>query len=241
MELTVFGKYGPYAENGGKTSGYLLETANGTFPFEMGSGVFSSLVGKTRPEKVSAVIISHFHSDHVSDLGVYNYYLESLFRRGLFSGVIRLIVPDEDCAALSLIEGMKFFRTERVKGGDIISIGGTSFEFFNARHPVTCLGFRCFSEGKSFVYSGDTDECSDLKKNLTGADLALLDGAFLSEKYRAGGPHMSAKICSHLSAEYGVKTIVTHLQPDYAENEYGKDIGDNALCSIAEEGKTYTI
>ena len=85
MKLTVLGKYGPYAPIGGCTSGYYIEGNGFSVAFEMGAGVFSRLQSVCRPEKLSALIISHLHFDHISDLGVMNYYLEALARRGEFS------------------------------------------------------------------------------------------------------------------------------------------------------------
>ncbi|MBQ9481476.1 MAG: MBL fold metallo-hydrolase [Clostridia bacterium] len=241
MKLTVLGKYGPYPKTGAKTSGYLLNAAGENISFEMGSGVFSALSEKISPQDLSAVIISHFHYDHISDLGVFNYYLESLSRRGELKCNSRLIVPDADCPELSAIRRLKYFDVQAVNGGDTVLIGDVKFTFFEVKHPVPCLGFRCEAEEKTFVYSGDTDTCEELEKNVSGADMLLADGAFLSRDYRAGGPHMSVGECARIAREHGVKTLISHLLPTVGESDYAGEIKAEPLCLIAEEGKTYFI
>ena len=84
MKFKVLGKYGPFPPAGGATSGYLLLGKNAKIAFEMGSGVFARLASACAPENLGALVISHLHYDHISDLGVLNYYVESLSRKGLF-------------------------------------------------------------------------------------------------------------------------------------------------------------
>ena len=43
MRLHLLGTSGPFPESGGATSGYLLETGNSLFQFDLGSGVLSAL------------------------------------------------------------------------------------------------------------------------------------------------------------------------------------------------------
>jgi pyridoxal phosphate enzyme (YggS family) len=100
-------------------------------------------------------------------------------------------------------KSMQYFELDFVQNGELRVINGVNFEFFSVKHPVTCLGFKASSNGKNFVYSGDTDLCDSLEEKIKTADLVLADGAFLSEQYKEGSPHMSAKICSSLSKNTG--------------------------------------
>ncbi len=241
MFLTVLGKYGLYPKMGGRTSGYVISSESANIAFEMGAGVFSHLQRFVLPEALDAVIISHLHYDHMSDLGVFNYYLESLNRSGKLKNKIKLVLPACDAESAEFAKGFAYFEPIFVKAEDKIEIGGIAFKFFMSKHPKPCLGFKAVCREENFLYSGDSDVCSEIEENLKDVDLALLDGAFLPEGYREGGPHMSIDKCVELSSKFGVRTIVSHLLPNMDEGEYLRHIPKNAMVKIAEEGKTYSI
>ena len=131
MKLTVFGKYGPYPCDGGATSGYHLEGSDYSLAFEMGSGVFARLNAAKRVEGLDALILSHLHFDHISDVGVLNYYLESLARKGLYNGKLRVVLPRVDCPALTAISSMQYLQLDFVSEGDVREFGSVRVEFFS--------------------------------------------------------------------------------------------------------------
>ena len=67
MKLHLLGINGPFPESRGATSGYLLETGNSLFCFDLGSGVLGLLTSLTAPESLSALFVSHWHYDHTAD------------------------------------------------------------------------------------------------------------------------------------------------------------------------------
>lgn len=239
MQLTVFGKYGPYPKAGGRTSGYMLSSGE-AFAFEMGAGVFSALSEKVPPETLSAVIISHLHYDHISDLGVFNYYLESLARSGKLKSNMRLIIP-KDSGHSDYIAGMKYFDIDAVADGERRKVGDMTVRFFSVKHSVPCLGFTAECEGKKFLYSGDTALCINLLVDIEGADLVLADGAFLPEQFVSGSPHASVKQLAELSNSFGVRMLISHLLPQNSEEKIREAIAGADLCEVAEEGKTYSF
>ena len=76
MKLTVLGCYGPYPAAGGACSGYLLEHEGFAVLIDCGNGVLSRLQEFIEPSKLKAIIISHLHSDHCSDLFILRYALQ---------------------------------------------------------------------------------------------------------------------------------------------------------------------
>ena len=68
MKLTVLGCNGPYPEPGGACSGYLLENGATRVLIDCGTGVLARLTAIMPPEKLDAVILSHLHYDHMSDM-----------------------------------------------------------------------------------------------------------------------------------------------------------------------------
>ena len=77
MELTVLGKYGPFPKEGGATSSYLLKVDGKVILIDCGAGSVSRLLKHARIEDIDVIIVSHFHFDHSSDLGVLIYWIES--------------------------------------------------------------------------------------------------------------------------------------------------------------------
>jgi ribonuclease BN (tRNA processing enzyme) len=68
VELIVLGAYGTWPSAGGATSGLLVRHEGSSVVLDLGSGTVAKLqehVGLFEPH---AVLISHSHPDHVSDL-----------------------------------------------------------------------------------------------------------------------------------------------------------------------------
>ena len=97
MFLTVLGRHGPYPRPGGACSGYLIEDGATRVLVDCGSGVLSRLLGILRPEELDAIVLSHLHFDHCSDLFVMRYALDQQerSRRGARSVRVPLYTPAE--------------------------------------------------------------------------------------------------------------------------------------------------
>lgn len=66
--LTVLGCDGSYAGPGGACSGYLVQAGATTVWLDAGPGTFANLQRVVDPEVVDAVVLSHEHPDHWTDL-----------------------------------------------------------------------------------------------------------------------------------------------------------------------------
>ena len=74
MKLTVLGYYGGYPFQNKGTSGYLIQSDGFNLLLDCGSGVLMSLENQIDPLKLNAVVLSHYHADHIADVGVLQYY-----------------------------------------------------------------------------------------------------------------------------------------------------------------------
>lgn len=74
MKLTVLGCLGAYPYKGEGTSSYLLESEGFHLLIDAGSTTLVRLENYLDPLKLDAVILSHYHHDHIADLGVLQYY-----------------------------------------------------------------------------------------------------------------------------------------------------------------------
>ena len=211
MRLHMLGISGPYPASGGATSGYLLEAGGAALQMDFGTGVLGRLTSVFPPEDLDAVLLSHWHFDHVSDLLPLIYRLQSLgvklpvFGPADPSSAVRRIVEEADC-----------FDLRDVAPGDSLTLREAVIRVGEARHPVPAVGFRVEAEGRIFGYTGDTNTLSSLADFYRGCGLLLADGLFPSSAWTAQKPHLSAALAAELARDAGAgKLIVTHLNPAF--------------------------
>ncbi len=70
MKLTVFGHWGGYPVANEGTSSYLLEEAGFKLLIDVGASAVSIMQNYIDPDDIDAAIISHYHPDHVADVGI---------------------------------------------------------------------------------------------------------------------------------------------------------------------------
>lgn len=235
MKLTVLGKYGPYPKANGATSGYLLTEGDRAVLLECGSGVFSRLAEFAEPAALDCIVLTHLHSDHSSDLGVFSYYLQ---RAGKTLDVYLPVDP----VRYPGIEKMGGFRFHPVKSGFGFSAGDLSFSFSAMNHPVPTLGVRAENGTNTLCFTGDTNEFEGLSAFLKGADVILADAGFSERDWSAQKPHLSALRCARYAKEAGAQCILTHINPADREESVlneAKFVWKN--CVIAQERATYEI
>ena len=68
MKLTILGKWSPYPPAGGACPGYLVEADGVRILLDCGSGVVSSLHRVGTAFDLNAIVISHLHPDHFTDI-----------------------------------------------------------------------------------------------------------------------------------------------------------------------------
>ena len=78
MILKILGNNGPYPAPGGACSGYLLSSDSGNtrILIDCGTGVLNRLLGECSLDALDAVILSHLHYDHMSDMLPMQYALQ---------------------------------------------------------------------------------------------------------------------------------------------------------------------
>ena len=68
MKLTVLGCNGPYPAPGGACSGYFLQEGDTGVLLDCGAGVLAQLEKHMPPQNLTAIVLSHLHYDHMSDM-----------------------------------------------------------------------------------------------------------------------------------------------------------------------------
>lgn len=238
MKLRLLGINGPFPESRGATSGYLLETEDGLFQFDLGSGVLSVLTSLTAPESLDALFLSHWHFDHAADVPVLMYRLEALGK------TLRVFAPEDAGSALfRLVSASSAFSLTPVKPGQQLSIGATSFSVTAARHPVPAVGYRISCGGRSLGYTGDTNTLPSLRDDFRGCHLLLADGMFSSALWAEDKPHLSAALAAQLAEDScSDQLVITHLNPTIPPESLLREARSlHPATRLAESGLLLTV
>lgn len=244
MRLTVLGCNGPYPAIDGATAGYLVRAQKGAILLDAGSGVFARLSRFVRPETLTAVLLSHLHHDHMADMGVFNYYLEQLAKRGESIGKIPCYLPGEECKGVLSVGQMTklypYFEFIPVEEGKEYLLDGVKATFFALKHGAVNYGVRLEEGGRALAYSGDTNVCPGLDRLLDGSHFWLGGAPFLGEEYAPEGGHLSVELMQTLAEKHAVRALVTHLCPLHSTKEYLSACTDGRT-QIAEPFHEYEI
>ena len=207
LSLTPLGTNGLYPTDK-PTSGYLVKGDNAAILLDIGSGVFACLINAIDVKSLNALVISHFHFDHASDIGVLKYYLES---NGL---KLKVFAPLDDSPLCKVVMGSKCFDFTPIHNLQKVEINGLLLNFYQVNHPVLTFGVKITDGVKTLAYTADTNLCDNLDNLLSGADLALMDCCILNGMWKESSPHLSAKLCAELGKKHGVNVLLTHLKPN---------------------------
>lgn len=214
MKLTILGMNGPYPAPGKACSGYLLQTPSAKIGFDLGTGTLANLTALTAPETLDALVFSHWHYDHSSDLLPLLYRLADAKAAGL--PPLKVYGPlDESSATFRAARDSGLIELTILAPDDVFTVGGAEIRCLQARHPVPALMYRLTENGKIFAFTGDTNTVEGLPELTADADFLLADGLFTNATWAENKPHLSAEHCARLAAENHVKRLViTHLNPN---------------------------
>jgi ribonuclease BN (tRNA processing enzyme) len=217
MKLTVVGFWGGYPKKNEASSGYLVEHDGFHLLIDCGSGVLSLLPNFIEPEQLDAVMISHYHPDHIADIGVLQHARLIQGFLGKSFGSLPIYghpFDEQEFAKLSyknITEGIGYNPEQ------VLNIGPFSITFNKTNHPVDCYAMRIEAGGKVLVYTADTSFKDEFIPFSHHADVLLCECNFYEGQDGRSAGHMNSIDAGVLAEEAGVKKLIlTHL-PHYGE------------------------
>ena len=245
MKITVLGNHGPFAGPEGACSGYLVQQGDTRVLLDCGNGVLSRLQRYLRIEQLSAVVLSHLHSDHMSDMMILRYYWQIKRKRGQIDKPLKVFAPEEPAEEFKRIQAEGIFDITPLDRGLDLTLGGIGVTFEEMVHPVKCFAICLQSDGKRMVYSGDTAWGENIVRFSKEADLLLCDGGLLS-KYKKTGenvPHLTAREVGIVAKQAGVKRLLlTHFWPEDDMRAYLDEAKENyPQAELAEQLTSYEV
>jgi len=215
MDIAVLGSCGSWPGQGRACSGYLVRTATTAVVVDMGSGTLANLQEHVAPSDlatIDAVVLSHAHPDHWTDLSGLSVALRYYLRA---SGIALYAGPETLDAARHLLgELTPPFDVFPVHDADIVTVGDLRLTFCATDHNVPTLAVRLDGPDASVAYSADTGPGWSIEALGDGIDVALIEATFTDATNQPGVAHLTAREAGAMAAAAGVgELVITHLAP----------------------------
>ncbi len=240
MKLTILGSGTCIPNPKRGSSGYVLETPSSKILLDCGSGTTWKLekMGINYLE-IDHIFFSHLHPDHTGDLVPFLFATKYSHNR-------------EREKPLFIWGGKgfnKFFNTLKKAYGswiapehlnvDEIKGGSDTFDDFKilavkTPHIESSLAYKIESEGKSIVYSGDTDYSESLIELSTNVDLLIIECALANESYKMRGHLTPNEVIKTINAAKPKKVVVTHLYTECDGENVVETIRSNVDAQVVE-------
>ena len=225
MRLTVIGCSGSFPGPASPASAYLVAVPDPAdeqkvwrILLDVGNGSLGVLQRHIDPLSLDAIFLTHLHPDHCLDLcGLY--VMHRYQPGGRTARRLPVYGPAGTARRIERAYGGDVHRLERaydflrLRDGEPVSVGPVTVTPYLMNHPVETYGFRVTSGDAVLAYTGDTDTCDNLTPLLRGADLALVECAFVDGRDAERGIHLSgSRAAAAAVAAGGVRRLMlTHL------------------------------
>lgn len=255
LRLTVVGCSGSLPGPDGPASCYLLRAAHEgrewTLVLDLGSGALGALQRHTDPMTLDGIVLSHLHSDHCLDLtGLH------VMRRHHPAGAAarRLLVHAPRGAAERLARAYgvdapqdvtDVYDVRELGSGQPFTVGPFRVTPLRVEHPVEAYGLRVEAAGSTLAYTGDTDSCPALGPLMAGADLVLVDSAYVEGRDTGRGMHLTARRAAEAAVAAGgvQRLMLTHLPPWNDPEVCRAEAAGTwpGRVEVAEPGRSYEV
>lgn len=212
MKITALGIWGGYPKANGATSSFLLEHDGFHCLFDCGSGVLASLQNHLALDRLDAVAISHYHADHIADIGSLQYSRLIQFYLGQQQAPLPIYAHARDKGQFKNLTYKEQTKGIAVDEGDLVQIGPFTVTFCRTVHPVYCLAMKFTAGGRTAVFTADTEWTDALVQFAKGADILFSEANLYEEHIGVSPGHLAGSQAGRLAQQAGVRQLVlTHL------------------------------
>ncbi|MGH3650929.1 MAG: MBL fold metallo-hydrolase [Acidimicrobiia bacterium] len=212
MRVHVIGSSGTYPTHGRPAAGYIVEQGSTRVWCDAGPGTFISL--PVESDMISAVVVSHQHPDHCTDL--FAAYHAWTYRpeprdpvplyapQAVWDRITQFIEKEPEC-----------FDFTPVWTGDEVVIDGVRVSFVETDHPVPTVGSRWEANNRSLFYTADTGPAGDWPTAASEVHMMLAEASYQGGTEDKVWPHHltageAGQIARDVRAE---KLTLTHIPP----------------------------
>ncbi len=244
MRLTVLGAYGSFPGPDGACSGYMVEADGLHVLLDAGNGVLSRLERYVGVQELDGIFVSHLHFDHMADLLVLQYGLDTMRALQPSFRPLLLHTPETPPEIAGLLGRSEVFTRTFIHDAMLVQLGAMTFSFARMAHPVETYAVSITAGGRKLVYSSDTVYTPRLAEFAQGADLFLCEATAIEGQPAAPGlPHLTARQAGEIAAQAGVgQLLLTHYWFELPGEEYAAQARTAfPRSALAEELVTYEV
>ena len=255
MRLTVIGCSGSYPGPDSSASCYLVEADVGDgdekrtwrILLDLGNGALGTLQRHADALAVDAVLLSHLHPDHCSDLcGFYvlrKYHPQGAHPRIPVYGPSGVAERMSDAYGLPDGLGMSDVFDFREYAGPF-EVGPFSVVPVPVEHPVEAYGLRVSVGDSTLGYSGDTATCEGLDRVAANVRLFVCEASFREVDDNPPGIHLTGVEAGQTAARARVgRMVLTHVPPWFDRDQMLAEARTaySGPIDLAAVGATYEV
>lgn len=218
MKITVIGFWGAYPKAGEATSGYLLEKDQFRLLIDCGSGVVSQLQKYCSLNELDAVILSHYHHDHMADIGVLQYARMINISAGLCNKLLPIYGHTFDQESFQKLSYESYVKAYPYNPEKTLEIGPFTISFLKTIHPVPCCAMRITDGVHTIVYTADTELFPELALFAKDCDLLITECSFFEEQQQGGGHLRSVDVGEIANVAKPKQILLSHL-PHFGDHK----------------------
>lgn len=244
MELIVLGAHGTWPGAGGATSGHLVRHDGHAILLDLGTGTVANLQRHAGLFQVDAVVISHSHPDHVTDL--YTYYMARRFSPEcpppiplyLAPKVLDRVEPllSDDSGDMKLAQA---FHVQLAEPGRELEAGPFRVTTTEMAHSVPTIGVRVEADGGALAYTADTGPTPEAVGMARDVDLLVAEATWQDDEGDRPPIHLTAREAGELARDAGAgRLVLTHIRPhlDRSRSREEAAAAFDGEVLLAEEG-----
>lgn len=218
MRLTILGSGTAIPVPDRYPAAYALELPQGLALVDCGPGALRRLAQAGHGiERLRAVMLTHYHTDHCADLAALLFALRSPTYEGRpplaihgAPGLVRLVEKLTEAWPWLQPRGYELALHEVTPGR--FDLLGAQVDAVPIRHTAQSLGYRVAADGGAIAFSGDADECDEL------VDVARDTDVFVCEAATPDGQKLDGHLTPALAAGYAARAgcrqlVLTHFYP----------------------------
>jgi ribonuclease BN (tRNA processing enzyme) len=188
---------------------------------DLGSGTLANLQSHVEVGDVDAVVLTHSHPDHWSDLPILRNAMRYVL--GLQDLPVYGTAPTLAMARAVSGEIEPTLRWTVVDESSKVAVGDQRLRFSRTDHPVETLAVRVDAGGRSLLYTADTGPGWDPAAAGEGVDLLLAE-ATLPPSYEGTVQHLSGRQAGAVAAAIGAaRLVITHVSPGLDDEAQRRD------------------
>jgi ribonuclease BN (tRNA processing enzyme) len=208
LSVLVLGCDGSWPGPGGAGSGYLVRSASTTILVDAGPGTFANFQRLADPASLDAIVISHHHPDHWTDL-----YGLATYARFVSGRTDIPVFAPRGLARRAHLEDSSALDWRTVAEGQRIEVGDMTCGFHRTEHSGETLAIRVDCQGRSLGYSADSGPGWALADLGTDLDLVVCEATYTTD-YEGTAGHMSGRQAGEQAKRASARRLViTHRWP----------------------------